>query len=101
MSTIWVKATQSGRVGIWEKDDAHPNGEVYVSGAAIVEVAQTPNVLGKLASKWLIEVPEPKVAVLAIVVDANKSEDEADDDAPPRVSAAEARRIKLAAKAGA
>ncbi len=59
MDTIWVKAAQSDRVGIWERDDRHPGGEVFVAGDAIVEVARTSLVEDKLRIHDLVQVEPP------------------------------------------
>jgi hypothetical protein len=54
--TIRVKSANPEKVGVWERDPAHPDGEVYVAGDAVVEVAQTALVLEKLRNRELVEV---------------------------------------------
>ncbi len=39
----------------WERDPAHPGGEVFVSGGAVVEVAETPMVQEALSQKRLVK----------------------------------------------
>lgn len=50
--TITIKASKAAgnRVALWDVDDAHPDGEVYVAGqdAEPVEAAETPRVLEAL-----------------------------------------------------
>lgn len=55
--TIFVKAAdESGRVALWEKHPSHPDGEVFIAGTAVVEVAKTPDVLERLSRGVLVEV---------------------------------------------
>jgi hypothetical protein len=51
--TIWVKARpeMGDRNALWERDAAHPGGEVFVAGDEPVEVAQTPEVMARLAPR--------------------------------------------------
>lgn len=52
-------ARDDGRVALWEKDPAHPDGEVFIaSGTGRHEVARTPAVLRALAEGRLIEHPK-------------------------------------------
>lgn len=54
-------ARDDGRVALWEKDPAHPDGEVFVAGGnGRHEVARTPAVLRALAEGRLIERPKVK-----------------------------------------
>lgn len=56
METINVKSTDETKVGIWEVNADHPNGEIYVSGNEVVEVAKTSRVNKALARGLIIEV---------------------------------------------
>jgi len=60
---IKVKATNSeNKVALWDRDDRHPNGEVFVSGdGKTVEVANTATVRNAIRSGALVEV-QPEVA---------------------------------------
>lgn len=51
---------QGARVALWERHAAHPNGEVFVAGQAVVEVAQTPGVNLKLQEGALEIVDRPQ-----------------------------------------
>lgn len=53
---IKVKASNPETVTFWEVDPAHPGGEVFVSGAREVEVAETPAVHRRIASGDLVVV---------------------------------------------
>ncbi|MCI0489382.1 MAG: hypothetical protein L0229_22545 [Blastocatellia bacterium] len=56
---IKVKANVKGnRTALWEVDRAHPNGEIFISGASDkpVEVARTSGVSKALADGRLVEV---------------------------------------------
>jgi len=56
METISVKATDETKVGIWERNEDHPDGEIFVSGDAVVKVAKTPAVNRALARGLIVEV---------------------------------------------
>lgn len=60
---IKVKATNTdGRVALWNRDAAHPNGEVFISGdGAVVEVANTAAVRAAIKAGALVEV-QPEAA---------------------------------------
>lgn len=60
---IKVKATNdTERVALWDRDAAHPNGEVFISGdGSVVEVANTAAVRAAIKSGALVEV-QPEVA---------------------------------------
>lgn len=40
---------------LWEKDDRHPGGEIYVSGETPVKAALTPEVVKRIRDGKLIE----------------------------------------------
>lgn len=67
-------AVTDGRCALWERDPAHPNGEVWVSGPKPVKVAWTALVSAKLRDGELIRVDgapaaaDPVVAPAASVV---------------------------------
>lgn len=46
----------SKRIALWERDDAHPGGEVMVGGDRVVEVAVTTEVARRLAKGTLVRV---------------------------------------------
>ncbi len=56
METINVKSTDETRVGIWEMNEEHPDGEIFVSGDKVVEVAKTSAVNRALARGLIVEV---------------------------------------------
>lgn len=60
---IKVKATNNeGRVALWDRDAAHPTGEVFVTGdGSVVEVANTAAVRAAIKAGELVEV-QPEVA---------------------------------------
>lgn len=58
--TILVKSAKPGNhVALWDRHPDHPGGEVFVSGDAVVEAAETPGVLRALADKRIVQV-QPK-----------------------------------------
>ena len=56
---ILVKAANPERVALWERDASHPDGEVFVAGEGVFEVALTPDVQKKLDKGMLLRV-EPE-----------------------------------------
>ncbi|HEX8747397.1 MAG TPA: hypothetical protein VF717_09360 [Pyrinomonadaceae bacterium] len=64
--TIWVrsalKSEEDGgnKVVLWEKDDAHPKGEILIAGKKPVEVAMTPAVSQLLRDGKIARIPAPK-----------------------------------------
>jgi hypothetical protein len=60
---IKVKATDPDRVALWERDERHPDGEVFVYGADPFTVALTPRVLRLLNSGALVKVEDEAPAV--------------------------------------
>jgi hypothetical protein len=56
-----VAGNADGRVALWERDPAHPGGEVFIAGngGPAVRVARTPAVLRALALGLLVPVTEP------------------------------------------
>lgn len=61
MDLITVKAADPTRCALWERDPAHPDGEVFVSGEQTFQVALTAFVQRKLKTGDLVEVKtEPK-----------------------------------------
>jgi len=65
--TIHVRAKDptSKRVALWERDPAHPGGEVMVGGSKVVEVALTTEVTRRLANQVLEEVAAPDSTLTA------------------------------------
>jgi hypothetical protein len=53
-SRIFVRSSDPDKVGVWERDANHPNGEVFVSGKDAKEVAATPLVNQQLANGNLV-----------------------------------------------
>jgi hypothetical protein len=45
---IKVKAADEHRTGLWERNPAHPDGEVFINGPRVVSVAQSPAVVEAL-----------------------------------------------------
>lgn len=59
-----VKAVDPTRVGLWDKNPAHPGGEVWVTGTEECEVADTTEVRDALTQKRIVEVrDQPKAAL--------------------------------------
>jgi len=56
VKTIKVKSTDETKVGIWEVNEDHPDGD------AVVEVAKTSSVNKALARGLIVEVVETKPA---------------------------------------
>ncbi|MCH8290218.1 hypothetical protein IH992_03825 [Candidatus Poribacteria bacterium] len=56
METINVKSADETRVGIWEVNEDHPDGEIFVSGDVVVEVAKTSAISRALARGLIVEV---------------------------------------------
>ena len=61
---MWVEATntaEAGRVVLWDRDDAHPTGEVLIrAGEGPVRVCATTDAIrGKLAAGEIREVESP------------------------------------------
>ncbi len=56
---IKVKAADPNQVALWERHEDHPDGEVFVSGRHMVEVALTAKVQRLLANGTLVKV-EPE-----------------------------------------
>lgn len=64
-----VKAAKPGRVALWERNPAHPTGEVFIHRGSPVEVAETAAVLAAVKDGRLVVVedvraqtPEPEPA---------------------------------------
>ena len=78
MEYIWVQASgnfsDGGRVVLWERDEAHPNGEIFIGSDKPVQVGETAAVAERLRTGALKKVEAP-VAVAAVV-----SDDEGDED---------------------
>lgn len=60
---ILVRSADPERVGLWERNLAHPGGEVFVAGDDVVEVALTAEVQGRLNSGVLVLVERPEPAI--------------------------------------
>lgn len=61
------------RVALWERDPAHPGGEAFVAGPALVQVAPTPAVLAGIRVGRLVEI-KPKPAHQPVQVDAKPAQ---------------------------
>lgn len=59
---IWVKSTQSPRVGVAEQHPDHPGGEVFIADDQPAQVAKTDLVTQKLRSGELVEITEEEAA---------------------------------------
>lgn len=53
---IVVQGAEPGTVGLWERDERHPDGEIFVTGDAPVEVYPTMEVRRRLQRGLLVEV---------------------------------------------
>lgn len=56
--TMWVKAKDPKRVALYERDAAHPGGEVYVAGSGAFEVGMTQEVRNRIRSRELVEIDQ-------------------------------------------
>lgn len=62
MDLITVKSNVENRIALWEKNPAHPGGEVFVAGAIVATVAATDEVQTRLRNDFIIatdELPTP------------------------------------------
>lgn len=62
MDLITVKANVEDRIALWEKNPAHPSGEVFVAGDIVATVALTDEVKIRLRNEFIVaanEVPTP------------------------------------------
>jgi len=70
---ITVKSNLSAnQVALWERDPAHPGGEVFIAGPGEHEVGETAAVKARLKDGWLVKVGEiePKAPAPPDVDDA-------------------------------
>ena len=66
----------------WERDDAHPGGEVFVGSSGTAEAAKTPAVNHALHNGRLVEVEAPKKAAAKAKAEAEaKAKAEAEAEA--------------------
>lgn len=86
---IKVKATNSeGKVALWDRDDRHPNGEVFVTGnGEAVKVANTVAVRDAIRRGALVEVQPEKA-------DAPKPEIKPEPAKTPITDTPSAERVK-------
>jgi hypothetical protein len=91
---IKVKATNTdGQVALWDKDAAHPTGEVFISGdGSVVEVANTSAVRAAIKAGALVEV-EPEAVKAPVKQEApptveSKTLEYMVDTSVPTISAA-------------
>jgi hypothetical protein len=59
---------------LWERDEAHPNGEIFIGSDKPVQVGETAAVAERLRTGALKKVEAP-VAVAAVVADDDGEED--------------------------
>lgn len=52
---ITVKSNVTNRIALWQKHPEHPGGEVFVAGDIVAEVAETDEVLVRLANGFIAE----------------------------------------------
>lgn len=55
---MWVRSNlaDKNKIALWERDPAHPNGEVLITGAQTFEVGDTPAIRAALRLGTLVEV---------------------------------------------
>lgn len=86
MARIMIEAgsaTKKGQVAIWERDDAHPDGEIYlVGGDAPIEVEETALVRERMAKDLIVRVEGGQ---------RQPARTESSDEAPPSVQTPERR----------
>ncbi len=79
---IWVQATgdftDGGRVVLWERDEAHPNGEIFIGSDKLVQVGETAAVAERVRTGALKKVEAPVVAKSEAPA-ANDDSDEGDE----------------------
>lgn len=62
MDLITVKQNVENRIALWEKNPAHPSGEVFVAGDIVATVALTDEVKIRLRNEFIVatnEAPTP------------------------------------------
>lgn len=76
---IWVQATgnftDGGRIVLWERDEAHPNGEIFIGSDKPVQVGETAAVAERVRTGALKKVEAP----VATKSEAPVADDESDD----------------------
>lgn len=71
MATRWVQAvgdfSNGGKIVLWERDDLHPSGEIFIGDDKPIEVGETAAVMERIRIGVLktvdapVEVEKPKV----------------------------------------
>lgn len=62
MDLITVKSNVENRIALWEKNPAHPGGEVFVAGDIVATVSATEEVKTRLRTEFIVatdELPTP------------------------------------------
>lgn len=60
LDRIWVISNRKDdRTVLWERDDEHPGGEVFIGGSAPAEAARTPEINRLLREGLIVQIPEP------------------------------------------
>ena len=82
---MWVRATgdftNGGRVVLWERDEAHPNGEIFIGSDKPVQVGETAAVAERVRTGALKKVEAPVVEVKG---DEGDEGDEGDSKKAPK-----------------
>ena len=86
---IWVQATgnftDGGRVVLWERDEAHPNGEIFIGSDKPVQVGETAAVAERVRTGALKKVEVPVVAATPVAdTDEGDEGDEGDGESKPK-----------------
>lgn len=57
---LWVMSNRvDDRAVLWERDQRHPGGEVFVGGDGVIPAYRTPAIRAKLNNGEIVEVPPP------------------------------------------
>src|SRR5512142_1698451 len=90
---IWVASGRTdGRVVLWERHPAHPNGEAFVADQAPHQVAETAEVLTRLGTGQLVRVEAPDGESLPGAIVEAEAPAEALAEAPTKRPAAGKRK---------
>ena len=88
---FWVKAAkltdEGGRIVLWERDEAHPEGEVFIGDNKPVQVGNTSAVAERLRTGELVKVDAPAKAETETEADSGGESGEPKKPGRPKVNA--------------
>lgn len=73
-STLPANKDKSFPLAVREKSDEHPEGEVYISGTKVFEVAETPTIIAALKTGGIVEVKKSEFDAQNAVVEVQPAE---------------------------